>query len=135
MMSVKSRVGRWIVPMAVGALALGLSGCASNPSPSHVAQFWTQWDEDVVVQLAGAKPTIEIYNAGPGPIGRLDIISGDRTTSLAGIPPCGSSMFTLTDGAGVRIADSSGAQATIKIWSADGYGLVSEAMAQSASGN
>lgn len=109
-----------------GGVALAMVGCAPGPSPSHVASFWTQWDEDVVVLLHGERPTIEIANQGPGAIGRIDIVNGEQTTSLAGIPPCGVSMFTLRDGSQVRIADSSGAQAAIRIWSADTYDLVAE---------
>lgn len=129
----RSRVLRWTTPLLGGAIALTMAGCASQPSPSHIAAFWTQWDEDVVVQLHGQKPTIEIANQGPGSIGRVDIMNGDETTSLSGIPPHGVSMFTLREGSRVRIADSSGAQAALRIWSADTYDLVAEDRSESAS--
>ena len=61
-------VNRSMIALAGATVGLTLAGCASSPRPSHVAQFWTQWNEDVTIVLRGQKPTIEITNNGPGPI-------------------------------------------------------------------
>lgn len=107
-------------------LALIAGGCAATPAPTHTAKFWTQWNNDIVVVARGEKPTIQVENHGPGAIERIDLISAERTTSFDGIPPGGSTMFTLVDGAKLRIAESNGSFAVVTLWQADGYELIND---------
>ncbi len=127
-MKKKTKRTWWTMTLAAGAVGLMFlgTGCSSGPAPTHTARFWTQSNNDIVVQVTGQKPTIQVENHGPGAIQRVDLISAEHTTSFDGIPPGGSTMFTLVDGARLRIAESNGTFAILTLWNADGYQLFND---------
>lgn len=107
-----------MIAAAMTSLCIVLTGCSK---PSYKSTMWMPADRDLTVQVWGEKPTIELANSGPGAIGRLTLINDHRTLSSGGLPPGGSSEFTLSNQEKVILSHSSGCNVTIKVWDATGF--------------
>lgn len=101
-----------------------LAACASNVKSG----VWVQADRPAEVSVAGRGAVIEVYNAGPGAVTRIDLEdAGSVQASTAALGPGDSREFTVVDRLTLRIAQATGCQVNFNVRGGQNFELRSPA--------
>lgn len=117
--SAGSRISKTLALAAAGLAVVGCEGPANFSS-----NVWINAGQTLSVRVCGEKPVVDLKNHGPGAVGRVALVSDNRTLSFHGLGPGAEASYTLANNDRLELTQVSGCQVAVEVRHSTGVELI-----------